>query len=89
MPTWTAREQAAYAGVYHSDELQVTYTIALDEGQLSLRIQSNPPFELLVMKQDEAGAEVGSMAFERDAEGIVTGFVLQSGRVRNLRFVKR
>ena len=80
---------ADYVGEYHSDELQVTYAIALDEGQLSLRIQSNPPSALSVNKQDEASAEVGTMAFERDDHGMVTGFVLQSGRVRNLRFVKR
>ncbi len=88
VPALTARELAAYTGVYHSDELQVTYAIALDERQLSLRIQSNPPTALSITKQDEASAEVGTMAFERDDHGTVTGFVLQSGRVRNLRFTK-
>ena len=80
---------ADYVGDYHSDELQVTYAIALDAGQLSLRIQNNPSSELSITKQDEASAEVGTMAFERDDHGTVTGFVLQSGRVRNLRFVKQ
>ena len=79
---------AAYAGTYRSDELQATYTIALDEGRLTLRVQGNPPSELSVTEKDKASAEVGTMAFERDAEGMVTGFVLQSGRVRNLRFEK-
>ena len=87
IPAWTADELAAYAGAYHSDELQVTYTIALNDGDLTLRIQSNPPSELSVTRQDNASAEVGSMTFERDDHGAVTGFVLQSGRVRNLRFV--
>ncbi len=80
---------ADYVGEYHSDELQVTYALSLDAGKLALRIQSNPPSELLVTKQDEASAEVGTMAFERDDHGTVTGFILQSGRVRNLRFAKR
>ena len=80
---------AAYAGTYRSDELQATYTIALDEGRLTLRVQGNPPSDLSVTEKDKASAEVGTMAFERDAEGMVTGFVLQSGRVRNLRFGKQ
>ncbi len=80
---------ADYVGEYHSDELQVTYALSLDAGKLALRIQNNPPSELSINKQDEASAEVGTMAFERDDHGMVTGFVLQSGRVRNLRFVKQ
>ena len=84
----TPNEMAAYAGIYRSDELQATYTIALDEGGLTLRVQGNPPSELSVTEKDKASAEVGTMTFERDAEGMVTGFVLQSGRVRNLRFGK-
>ncbi len=79
---------AEYLGAYHSDELQVTYTIALDEGALTLRIQSKPPSALSANQKDKASAEVGTMAFERDAGGAVTGFTLQSGRVRNLRFEK-
>lgn len=80
---------AAYAGTYRSDELQATYTIALDEGRLTLRVQGNPPSDLSVTEKDKASAEVGTITFERDAEGMVTGFVLQSGRVRNLRFGKQ
>ena len=84
----TPGERVAYAGIYRSDELQATYTIALDEGGLTLSVQGNPPSELSVTEKDKASAEVGTMTFERDAEGMVTGFVLQSGRVRNLRFTK-
>ena len=80
---------ADYAGEYHSDELQVTYTLALDDGALTLRIGSRSPSALSLTQQDQATAEVGTMIFARDAGGAVTGFVLQSGRVRNMRFGKR
>ena len=77
------------AGTYYSDELQVAYTIAFDEGSLALRIQDQPPGELSMVGKDQGRAWVGSLAFERDADGTVTGFVLQSGRVRNMRFARK
>ena len=89
VPALTASELAAYAGVYHSDELQVTYTLSVKEEQLFLQIRSGSPTEMTPSGKDKSTANVGTMAFERDAEGMVTGFVLQSGRVRNLRFVKQ
>ena len=49
-------------------------------------MQTTFPVRAFVYK---ASVEVGTMAFERDDQGMVTGFVLQSDRVRNLRFVKR
>ena len=89
IPALTASELAAYAGVYHSDELQVTYTLSVKEEQLFLQIRSGSTTEITPSGKDKSTANVGSMAFERDDHGTVTGFVLQSGRVRNLRFVKR
>ena len=89
VPVLTARDLAVYVGVYYSDELQVTYTLSVKEEQLFLQIRSGSPTEMTPSGKDKSTANVGSMAFERDAEGMVTGFVLQSGRVRNLRFVKQ
>jgi CubicO group peptidase (beta-lactamase class C family) len=77
-----------YTGEYESDELLVTYRLLMEEGHLNLQIRKNPKRSLRVLEKDVLGVDGdGKMTFQRDASGEITGFVLDAGRVRNLRFV--
>jgi len=75
-----------YAGEYGSPELPVTYYLELNEGQLSLSWLKSDTADLQLIAEDLMVGDAGSLKFERDASGEVTGFILDSGRVRNFRF---
>lgn len=85
------------AGTYYSEELGVEYHLAPVAGGLELRVGRRDPLRLepARIEAGEAGQpEVfkGSwltVHFARDAGGRVTGFTLDSGRVKNLRFERR
>lgn len=77
---------AEYAGSYGTPELPVTYYLELNEGQLTLSWLKGDTADLLLIAEDLMVGDAGSLKFERGASGEVTGFVLDSGRVRNFRF---
>jgi CubicO group peptidase (beta-lactamase class C family) len=84
------REKRAYVGDYESAELGVRYHVALDAQGLSLTSGDRPAIVLRSTGVDrmligDPGEEV---SFSRDHAGDVTGFSLDAGRVRNLRFSK-
>lgn len=83
---------ADYAGEYYSPELQTTYVIELKDDRLVVHHQRHPDFELKVIGNGEfAGSQrfFRSLEFERDDDEAVTGFVVTTGRVRDLRFERR
>ena len=76
-----------FAGEYQSPELAVTYHIDLNQGQLIIHWLKRDPSKLTPLAEDLLTADgVGALRFQRDASGQVTGFTLDSGRVRNFRF---
>lgn len=86
----TAAELAAYAGAYYSEELDATYKIVLEEGNLRVKRKRGPDVVLAPLFVDGFASESGpSLIFERDAKRRVTGFELNAGRVRHLRFVRQ
>ncbi|HEX2206495.1 MAG TPA: serine hydrolase domain-containing protein [Longimicrobium sp.] len=85
--TPTPEELAAYAGRYFSEELQTTYTLAVEYGALVLHRRGGEPTPLRPLVRDEFSAGP-TLRFVRDASGAVTGFMLDAGRVRNLRFTR-
>lgn len=84
----TAAQLAEFAGDYRSDELEVTYSLAPDSGGLALSVNHRRRQQLEPAWRDAFAGGVGLLEFQRDARGQVNGFVLQAGRVRNLRFVR-
>jgi CubicO group peptidase (beta-lactamase class C family) len=80
---------AAYAGAYRSTELDATYRLTVENGSLVLRIGWNPPLKLdpLVPNEFESD-ELGTLVFQRDAAGRVSGLSVFAGRIRNLVFEK-
>lgn len=87
-PAWhEAANLAALAGRYHSPELDVTYEIRAGDGGLSVTRRLHGTQRLTPADAADSFA-AGSHTFEfrRDAAGRGTDFVVQAGRVRNIRF---
>ncbi len=79
-----------YVGRYTSEELDVTYTIVVQDDALILKRRKFPDRPLLPTVADGFTDERAvHLAFTRDSEGIVTGFTVLTGRIRNLRFAKQ
>lgn len=81
---------AAYAGTYYSPELDIEYQIGVDQDQLNFVLKGEHPQELTpVLDGMYENTNWGVFEFERNPEGQVDGFLLHSGRVRNLAFQRR
>ena len=79
---------AEYAGDYRSDEAEVTQTWKLEKGQLVMYAGYRRLGVLEPTYKDgfTRGGSVIDVA--RDAKGRITGYVVESGRVRHLRFTR-
>lgn len=80
---------AMFAGDYFSGELEVTYRLRVEEGELTVAVGYRPAYA--ISHRDGATWEGGGaeFVFERDDAGAVTGFRVSTGRVKDLRFAKR
>jgi hypothetical protein len=78
-----------FAGEYYSDELEVTYKLAAEEGKLYLRNRNAPEGALKATGQDKFRVRPLQFLFERDKNGKVTGFRVETGRVKNIYFTKQ
>jgi CubicO group peptidase (beta-lactamase class C family) len=85
----SAAEIAQYSGVYHSAELGVDYTISVRDGGLYLKRWRFPDRALLGRGEDSFSAANWRLQFTRDPSAEVNGFTITSGRIRNLRFLRR
>ena len=79
-------ELSAYPGEFYSDELDVVYHIRLEGDSLMLTVGSELDGALRPADRDSFRRNRVRLRFERDDQGQVTGFVLETGRVTNLRF---
>ena len=86
--TPSAAQLAEYAGVYRSDEMDAVFRISIKEGKLQLVRIKLRPAALDPMFKDSFRSSAGVIQFSRDAAGRVSGFQLQAGRVRQVRFWK-
>lgn len=89
--TLTAADLQAYAGRYFSEELEATMHIAVENGGLVLHQLGQTPQPLSPVSGDSFSAEVfhlNEVAFERAANGRVTGFTVSNGRTRGVLFAK-
>jgi CubicO group peptidase (beta-lactamase class C family) len=77
----------AYAGRYHSPELDTAWLLEVDDGRLVARHFRAGSAVLQPVAPDHfRGGSFGDVRFERDAAGAVAGFTANSDRVRRLRF---
>jgi CubicO group peptidase (beta-lactamase class C family) len=81
-----AGASAALVGRYYSEELATTYTVSMngDSVMLTRRLAGTQPLRHLGGERYSAGAH--TLTFIRNSDGGVTGFTVEAGRVRNIRF---
>lgn len=80
---------AVFAGTYESEELGVSYVVAVRDGRLEIRRRPDPALVLLPVYRDDFSLGGRTIRFSRDAQGRIDGFRIYAGRVRGLRFVLR
>lgn len=84
----TAAALAEYAGDYRNDEIETTQSWRVEKGELVAYANNR---RLGVMEPTyKDGFVRGGAVFDvqRDAKGRVSGYLVESGRVRHLRFVR-
>jgi CubicO group peptidase (beta-lactamase class C family) len=84
----TPAKLTEYAGDYWSPEVEATHTWKVEKGQLVLYVNDRRLGVLDPTYQDGFTRGGNVIDVERDAKGRVTGFVLEAGRVRHLRFTR-
>ena len=77
-----------FAGDYYSGELDVTFTLAVKEGQLFFVHKNAPTRPLRFLEPDKFSGGRFEVQFHRDEEQNISSFTLSTGRVKNLRFDK-
>ncbi|MBW3573176.1 MAG: serine hydrolase [Gemmatimonadetes bacterium] len=83
----SATHLATYTGEYRSDEAEATYTVAVVNGGLVLRMRPDMAIRLSPAYADAFSGPGGSIVrFIRGADGRVQAFTIGTDRVRELRF---
>ncbi|HUH13452.1 MAG TPA: serine hydrolase domain-containing protein, partial [Longimicrobiales bacterium] len=85
----TAAELQAYAGTYHSDEAEATFTVAVEEEGLTLRRRFGRTLPLTPLYADAFDSSMGPIRFLRDASGRIEALATTSSRVWDLRFERQ
>jgi hypothetical protein len=79
---------AEYAGSYRSDEAEVTHTLRVEKGEL-VAYEGYRRLGVLEPSYRDGFTRGGSVIdMVRDAKGRLTGFRVEAGRVRGLRFTR-
>ena len=78
-----------YSGTYHSEELDLNYTLRVKDGGLIVQHRRHGEIPLRLVSRDHfTDPDFGALRFERDPAGKITALFVTTGRVRNLRFVR-
>lgn len=84
-----------YVGTYFSQEQNTTYTFYSRDGHLYFKVGSNAEVKADVLTSynriyfDYKNLETATIDFNIDSKGTVNGFLLNSGRVKGIQFVKK
>jgi hypothetical protein len=84
----TAAQLAEYAGDYRNDEVETTQTWKVENGQLAIYANNRRLGVLEPSYKDGFTRGDNVIDVQRDAKGKITGYVVEAGRVRHLRFVR-
>ncbi len=88
-PPLDSQQKQELAGFYYSGELDIEYEVVIEQGDLVLRVGNDLDGRLRLAATDEMRRGRVTLRFERSGDGRITGFLLDAGRVKNLRFVKQ
>lgn len=83
MPTESAL--ASFAGRYRSADTDMTYTVQLADGRLTLRWPREREVPLEAVGGDRFIGNIGTVTFTRTASGAVDGLTISNRRLRRLR----
>ncbi len=85
----TQSEVNIFGGHYRSEELEATYAIGIEQGNLMITIHDRPAIKLkpIAPLEFEAG-DLGAVVFREDAKHRVTGMTLFSQAARGIAFTK-
>jgi len=86
--TLTPAMLAEYAGDYRNEEVEATHSWKVEEGALVVYTNNRRQGALEAAYKDGFTRGGSVIDVQRDARGRITGFLVQSGRVRNLRFTR-
>ena len=88
-PAVTAAELGRLAGTYYSEELDTTARLTIENERLVYNGPAGRPRPLEPLGRDTFRSGPWQFELTRDAAGAVDGFLLNAGRIRGLRFVRR
>ena len=78
-----------FTGSYYSKELDVTYNLEIENGILKVRIEDKPStMDCIVSDVDHFVMILGIVKFLR-TDSLISGFELDFGRVKNLKFERK
>jgi CubicO group peptidase (beta-lactamase class C family) len=84
----TATQLAEYAGSYRNEEIESTHSWRVEKGALVVYANNRRLGTLESVYRDGFVRGGSLIDVSRDGRGRISGFVLQAGRVRNLRFTR-
>jgi len=84
----TPAKLAEYVGSYRSEEVEATHMWRVEKGQLVVYVNDRRQGVLEPTYKDGFTRGGSVIDVQRDAKGRITGFVVEAGRVRHLRFMR-
>jgi CubicO group peptidase (beta-lactamase class C family) len=81
-------ELLQYAGMFHSDELDMSYDLVVGGDHLTARDSQARSVPFVPLERDVFGIKGGRAVFHRDTNGKIDSLRYSSGRVNNLLFVR-
>ena len=83
------KDLASYVGRYYSDEAEVLYEVALDNGALVIKRRPDAVMPLRATARDEFSSSAGTIRFVRNSAGAVTEISVRASRVFDMRFARQ
>ncbi|MCC5914265.1 MAG: serine hydrolase [Balneolaceae bacterium] len=77
-----------YSGSYMNEELPIEYKLTVEEGNLKLNRELAPNGAMTEDDKDKWRAGSWDFVFKRENNGEITGFLVSTGRARNVEFKK-
>ena len=88
-PYATVEALAEFCGSYRSEELDTSFRIEVEQGQLVARNDRTDAVTLAAADRDTFSTPVGRDVFVRDRDKHITGITVSTGRSRNMLFERQ